>query len=230
MKKRTIITITLLFLSSFVFSQTKMRLGINIAPNYSNFYTKVLENNVYYNGRHLKFKIGYIGGVNFEYSIKDNLFLKTNLNYESKTFAYNSVFEDSDVNSFHDDVVVIEFKHNYIVLPLLIKYNIPASNDFFIYGGVSLNKNLNIKIKIEEDSVNDSAFQGNFYSDLSFGVGKSFVFSKQDVLDIEFRFNSYMINLNNKNSLLNKSFSLSLLTSWNINFINKNSKPIETAK
>ena len=74
--KLLLIAIGLLF-SMSLSAQNDFKIGVNAGLNYPAIWGN--ENAKYNN-----FKVGYLFGVTFDYYLKENLSIKTNINYERK--------------------------------------------------------------------------------------------------------------------------------------------------
>ena len=137
--KKILFIIGILF-SSIIYAQNKIRTGINAGATYSKFRGNQLIDNA-------DAKIDFLIGVSFEYYLKDNLSIKTNLNYERKSFNNQSF--GIDQFGFPTNEVEITTNFDYLTLPILVKYEFGNSKTFFLNGGPFLGFLLSTKSKAE---------------------------------------------------------------------------------
>lgn len=137
--KKALFIIGILF-TSIVFAQNEIRIGINAGATYSKFRGNQLIENA-------DAKIDFLIGVSFEYYLKENLSIKTNLNYERKSFNTQSF--GADEFGFVNNEVEITTNFDYLSLPILVKYEFGNSKKFFINGGPFLGFLLSTKSKAD---------------------------------------------------------------------------------
>ncbi len=210
MRKRKIALFIIgMLLTSIIYAQNEIRIGVNTGGTYSKFYGNNLIENA-------DAKIDFLIGVSFEYYIKENLSLKTNLNYERKSFTNKSFgVEEFD---FSINEVKITTSFNYLTLPILIKYELGNSKQFFVDGGVFIGYLLNNKSKANGFPESDStSLNKKLDGGLSFGIGKKFNLNDKSNLNIEIRENLGLINISDVEVFDNgtiKTNSLNLILTW----------------
>lgn len=221
--KKQYLLLVIAFISIKTFSQeSKIKYSFQGGVNHSNF-----RGGLYF-GKD-KFSVAYLFGASFEYQIKEKLALKVDVNYERKIKQTNNVieiigngsFDPIDNNSGIYNFVNTSFS-NYIVLPILIKYNFSEKDSFYLNGGPFLGFLLNSGIKTnlvldgEETSASTTT---NDYKTLdvgvSFGIGKEFNLSDKNKIYIELRDN---LGLLNTNKLMSRYHNNEIMTN-SINFI-----------
>ncbi|MFD1161511.1 porin family protein [Hwangdonia seohaensis] len=160
-------------------AQNDFKIGLNAGINYPDI-------RGYEYAKYNKFKVGYLLGVTFDYYFKENLSLKTNINYERKIKKiqltyFNYEAEETGRENFNEI-------YEYINIPILLKYEFESSN-FFINGGPFFNYLLNNKI--EPDYPNDDSDLitelKKIDFGLSLGIGTNISLNEKNDLTIEIR-------------------------------------------
>lgn len=204
--KATLIIIGILF-TTLAFSQ--IRIGINAGANLSKFKGNLVVENA-------DSKVGFLIGAYFEYYLKENLSLKSNLNFERRIIS----LDDFVLDEFGQLTISINqnFKYNYLTLPILLKYEAGNSKKIFFNGGFELDYLLNIKAKTEGVLEDNSTFDLN-QIDLNFsiGIGTIFNIDNKNNLNVELRFNPNIANISKESYVENpiKNNTLKLVASWN---------------
>ncbi|MEN9656361.1 MAG: hypothetical protein RL311_1342, partial [Bacteroidota bacterium] len=134
--KNSLLSISLLLITTLTYSQnSKIKYGIQAGLNYSNFRGYEYPDQF----KHLFSEspaFAYLGGLNLEYQIKEKLSLKLELNYERKSQKSDEVVEFTDANGYTKDYDFISKKnHDYLVLPIMLKYNFSNKNSFYVNAG-----------------------------------------------------------------------------------------------
>ena len=126
-----------LLLSGNLSAQNELRIGVNAGMNYPDIRGHELA-------RYNNFNVGYLVGVSFDYFLKDNLSLKSNINYERKIKEIKLTHYNYDAEKIGSSRYREIF--NYINLPVLLKYEF-SNSKFFANGGPFLNYLLNHEIE-----------------------------------------------------------------------------------
>lgn len=219
--KKTLLPFAL-FTSLFTYSQiSKFKFGFQTGLNYSNYRGYTIPTSIYpvYSESP---NLAYLGGVTMEYEIKEKLSLRVELNYERKSQIGNNTIEVR--LNFDDPSQVYNFEtkrnHDYLVLPLLLKYYFTDQSSFYINGGPFVGYLLQSKFTNNLNatgfnSPNSKTTQDNKRTDfgLSFGVGKNFEFSNNMTFNLEIRDNLGLTNTSkidvwNGGTLKTNSFNL----------------------
>ncbi|RUT69946.1 PorT family protein [Flavobacterium cupreum] len=201
---------------------SKIKFGLQGGLNYSS-----LRGNDSYSDDTPGFS--YLFGVSFQYKIKDNLSLKADLNYERKTQVSKEVIEILDnPNMFYG---VYHFKNttyqNYIMLPILLKYNFTRSKSFYINGGPFLGYLLKSGTSTDlslpgmnSDDTDDTKYRKSLDYGIVAGIGKEFKLSDNNQIYIEIRENLGLANMaKTEVTYLNniKTNALNLIIGYNFN-------------
>jgi hypothetical protein len=203
--KKTLLIITLLF-SLFTFSQnSKIKFGFQAGLNYSNFRGYNIPstfNQVYSESP----AFAYLGGINIEYKIKERLSLKFELNYERKSQKADNNIEIRE--NFDDLPQTYKFtskkNYDYLIIPVLLKYNFTAQNSFYVNGGPFLGyllksqitNNLNVP-NFNSDDLDTTKDNKKVDFGLSFGLGKIIDLNNNKAINIELRENLGLSNTSN---------------------------------
>lgn len=206
MKKiKTTLVIVIILFSNICFSQNEINIGVNVGATLSEFRGNELIDKSNPN-------ISFLLGVSFEYFLNENLSLKSNLNYERKSFSNKSNFTDEF--GLPISKIKVNSNYDYLVLPVLIKYVISNSNNLFINGGPFIGYLLNTKSTSKEySSENFTHLNKKIDIGLSFGVGKKIY----NNINIELRGNLGLLNTSNVEVFRDgtiKTNSLSLILNW----------------
>ena len=116
--KKLLLSISLLLISFLNYSQnSNIKFGIHAGLNYSTFYGYDIPaafDPVYSESP----AFAYLGGINFEYQIKEKLSLKLELNYERKSQKADNNIVIMDINGYPNNYNFTSKKNNdYLVLP-----------------------------------------------------------------------------------------------------------------
>ncbi|MFD0963552.1 porin family protein [Pseudofulvibacter geojedonensis] len=212
MKNNKLLLIVLgLFLTIQIYAQNDFKIGINAGINYPK-----LRGNEY--AKYNNFKVGYLVGVSFDYYIKQNLSLKTNINYERKIKKLEITLFSYDANvtgkENYNEI------YEYINLPILLKYEF-GNSKFFANGGPFFNYLINQKIDSNYSNNNSNLHSKQKKIDfgLSLGIGTNISLNEKNDLTIEIRDDLGLIDTSdaseNTNSTL-KTNSIKLIIGWNI--------------
>lgn len=208
MKKKTLLFVIGLLLTSTIFAQNEIRIGLNTGATLFNFRgNSVVENS--------DSKIGFLAGISFEYYMNENISIKTNLNYERKSLSQSGGYYD-------ENGIFIEMEANihydYLTLPILFKYEFGNTNNFYVNGGPFLGLLLNAKIKGDNSPSDDiTSLNKKIDGGLSLGIGTKFQLNSKNILSIELRDNYGLLNISEVSVLDNgtiKTNSLNLILSW----------------
>lgn len=201
--KKTFLSFALLVIAFLGHSQnTKIKFGVQAGLNYSNFrgYTVPPELNSVYSESPA---FAYLGGIHFEYPLKEHLSVRIEVNYERKSQQAKNIIE---IVSFEQASRTYPFttkkKYDYLVLPLLLKYHFTDKNSFYVNGGpfigYLLKSTFTSDLHVPEfNTVNkDDTTNNNKRTDfgLSLGFGKHFELDQKSTLSLELRENLGLSN------------------------------------
>jgi hypothetical protein len=231
--RKLLLSISFLLISFLNYSQnSKIKFGIQSGLNYSNFrgYDIPAGLNSYYSENPA---FAFLGGINFEYQIKEKLSLKLELNYERK--SQKSKTEIQMINTSPDPLPEFadEFRtkknHDYLVLPIMIKYNFSDKNSFFVNGGPfigyllksNLEEGLYLNGSVQETQTTKTTNSNNEIDfGLSIGFGKTIEINDKNSIFIEIRENLGLTNTS-KNLIWGngeaKTNSLNLIIGYQFN-------------
>ncbi|MCK0115351.1 porin family protein [Gelidibacter sp. F63206] len=212
MNKMNVLFITLgLMCSIALTAQNDFKIGINAGINYPD-----IRGNEY--AKYNNFKLGYLFGVSLEYYLKENLSLKTNINYESKIkkiqlIYFNNQAQQTGKENFNQI-------YEYINIPILLKYEFGGSK-FFVNGGPFFNYLFNTKISSEYpyDDSDSVAEQKDFDFGLSLGIGTNISLNERNDLTIEIRNDLGLIDTGNVPHHVDgtlKTNAIKLILGWNL--------------
>ena len=211
MKKHKILLLIIgILLSTTIFAQDNIKIGINAGATYSKFRgNEIIENT--------DSKFDFLFGVSVEKNLKEDLSIKTNLNYERKSFSNERIVFDEDGSRIGQTEIITTF--NYLSLPVLIKYNFGVTRQFFINGGPYFGFLLNTKSKTEGFPDDDSTYLNKKIDvGISLGIGKKIQLNNMNDLSIELRNNLGLINISDVEVFQDgtiKTNSLNLILTWN---------------
>lgn len=227
--KKLLLSISLLLISFLNYSQnSNIKFGIHAGLNYSTFYGYDIPaafDPVYSESP----AFAYLGGINFEYQIKEKLSLKLELNYERKSQKGDNHIELTDVDGFTKSYNFTSKKnYDYLVLPIMVKYNFGNKNSFFANGGpfigYLLKSNLTNDLEDIEGINNDTDDTTDFNSKtdfgLSIGLGKKIEINEKNTISIEIRENLGLTNTSKDKVWGNgeaKTNSLNLIIGYQLN-------------
>lgn len=200
--KKSLLIFTILT-SFFAFSQSsKIKFGFQAGLNYSNYrgYTVPAAYSQVYNESPA---FAYLGGINFEYQMKEKLSLKIELNYERKSQkAANNIYIRQN---FDDPMIEYNFTskrhYDYLIVPILLKYNFTNKDSFYLNSGPFIGFLLQSKFT---NDLNVSGFgssdvvttKNNKKTDFgwSFGLGRNFDLKNKKTINLEIRENLGLTN------------------------------------
>ena len=231
--KKLFLSITFLLIATLNYSQnSKIKFGIQAGLNYSNFrgYEIPVQINPLYSESPA---FAFLGGLNFEYQIKEKLSIKVELNYERKSQKADNYIEIQ--NQLFDPVFSNESynftskkNYDYLVLPIMLKYNFSDKNSFYVNGGpfigFLLKSNLTNDLKKIDGLNNDPVETTNLNNmtdfGLSIGLGKTIEINEKNSIFIEIRENLGLTNTS-KNKVWGdgevKTNSLNLIIGYSLN-------------
>jgi hypothetical protein len=227
--KKLLLSISLLLISFLNYSQnSNIKFGIHAGLNYSTFYgydVPAALSTVYNESP----AFAYLGGINFEYQIKEKLSLKLELNYERKTQKADNYVEFIDVNGFTKSYKFTSKKnYDYLVLPIMVKYNFGNKNSFYANGGpfigYLLKSNLTNDLGDIEGLNNEPLETTNLNNKTDFGLaiglGKMIEINEKSSISIEIRENLGLTNTSKDKVWGNgeaKTNSLNLIIGYQLN-------------
>ena len=207
MKAKTILFLLALIFTSSIYSQIKI--GVNAGATYSKPYEG-------YEG--FDAGIGFLIGASFEYYLNENLSLKTNLNYERKSFGDS--FPEIDKFGVLKGQIKVTTNFDYLTIPIMAKYEFGNSKKFFVNGGPFLGFLLREENKADVPSVGqitDNGYSKNIDVGLSFGIGTKIYINDKSDLNIELRENLGLLNISDNEVYEGgnlKTNSLNLILNW----------------
>jgi hypothetical protein len=226
MKKITFLLITIALITFKTSAQdSKIKFGIQGGLNYSTlrgFETYTDDNPGF----------AYLFGASFQYQIKENLSIKADLSYERKTQKSKNVLElesDTPQNPFTPGVY--HFTNtvflNYLVLPIMLKYNFSNDKSFYINGGpfVSylLKSGASTTLNVEglnNDDIDDTKYRKSLDYGLLAGIGKEFKLNGDHQIYVELRENLGLANIAKSDDLYTytiKTNSINLIAGYTFN-------------
>jgi hypothetical protein len=231
--RKLLLSISFLLISFLNYSQnSKIKFGIQAGLNYSNFrgYDIPSGLNSYYSENPA---FAFLGGINFEYQIKEKLSLKLELNYERKSQKSKTGIEIINNNPDPLPEMGNEFRtkknQDYLVLPIMIKYSFSNKNSFFINGGpfigYLLKSNseevwyLNGSVKESQTIETTNSYNKTDFG-LSIGLGKTIEINEKNSIVIEIRENLGLTNTSKNKVWGNgeaKTNSLNLIIGYSLN-------------
>jgi len=225
MKKITFLLFTIFLITFKTAAQdSKFKFGVQGGLNYSSFrgYENYADNNPGF---------AYLFGASFQYQIKENLSLKVDINFERKSqitkftteLIYSSPISIPEI--YH---VRINSYRNYVVLPIMIKYNFTRNKNFYINGGPFLGYLIKAGLKtsginapgINTDDTDNTKYYKSLDYGLSAGVGKEFKLNNNHQIYIELRENLGLANTSKNEGIYNaiiKTNSLNLIVGYTFN-------------
>lgn len=227
MKKITFLFFTIILITFKTAAQdSKLKFGIQGGLNYSSFrgYESYADDTPGF---------AYLFGASFQYQFKENLSLKVDINYERKRQISKVTVELSEYDmgspvliprTYH---IKINTYRNYLVLPIMLKYNFSSSKSFYINGGPFLGYLIKSGTKasginepgITNDDVDTKYFKSLDYG-LSAGLGKEFELNGNHHIHVELRENLGLANTSKGEGINNatvKTNSLNLIVGYTFN-------------
>jgi hypothetical protein len=210
-------TIKLLFFAIVILfsinlnAQADLKIGLNAGLNYPDVRGNELA-------KFNNFKVGYLVGVSLDYYLKENLSIKTNVNYERKIEKLELTFFNNQAQEVGTETYNETF--DFINIPILLKYEF-GNSKFFVNGGPFLNYLL--KNEIDEDYPRDNSElvseQKNIDFGLSLGIGTNITLNEKNDLIIELRNDFGLIDTGGVPNRVNgtlKTNAIKLILGWNL--------------
>lgn len=179
MMKKFLTIVLLAFVSQGIFAQDKLTLGVEVGANMSNFNSErsIIEGDAL---------IAVAGGVSLMYSLSENIYLKTGLNYANKgeTFEFSG-----SLDPFDPVIRPIEDIDTFITtlsVPFYAGYRTNGTTRFFVNGGPFISFVLDSEVFIEKD----------IDYGLGFGLGLEYDFSDTQGVRLEVRNEFGLANVN----------------------------------
>ena len=117
---------------NYIYSQSKFNIGLDIGPsiNYLKGSKELDFKSIEYS------RVGYVVGVNCEYKITANLYIKTGIGYEQKGAKYKDApyYDMSTLTMIGKSTR--QYQIDYLTIPLIVKLSTKGRNRFFINIGV----------------------------------------------------------------------------------------------
>jgi hypothetical protein len=227
--RKLLLSISFLLISFLNYSQnSKIKFGVQAGLNYSTFlgYDVPTDFSPVYSESSA---FAFLGGINFEYQIKEKLSLKLELNYERKSQKADNNIEITDMDGLTTRYNFTSKKnYDYLVLPILVKYCFSDKNSFYVNGGpfigYLLKSNLTNDLEkidgLNNDPVETTNLNNKTDFGLSIGFGKTIEINEKHSIFIEIRENLGLINTS-KNTVWGngeaKTNSLNLIIGYSLN-------------
>ncbi|MGQ7947182.1 porin family protein [Flavobacterium sp. WC2509] len=201
--RKLLLSISFLFISFLNYSQnSKIKFGVQAGLNYSTFlgYEVPKEFSPLYSESPA---FAFLGGINFEYQIKEKLSLTLELNYERKSQKGENIIEIRDINGFTESYNFTSKKnYDYLVLPIMIKYSFSDKNSFYVNGGPFIGyllksfgtNDLENIDGLNNGSVDTTNLNNKTDFGLSVGLGKTIEINEKNSIFIEIRENLGLTN------------------------------------
>jgi hypothetical protein len=200
--RKLLLSISFLCISFLNYSQnSKIKFGVQAGLNYSTFlgYEVPKEFSPFYSEGPA---FAFLGGINFEYQIKEKLSLKLELNYERKSQKGENIIKIRD-NGFTESYNFTSKKnYDYLVLPIMIKYSFSDKNSFYVNGGPFIGylfksfgtNDLENIDGLNNGSVDTTNLNNKTDFGLSVGLGKIIDINEKNSIFIEIRENLGLTN------------------------------------
>lgn len=227
--KKLLLSITFLLISMLNYSQnSNIKFGIQAGLNYSTFLgydVPTAFSPVYSESP----AFAFLGGINFEYKIKEKLSLKLELNYERKSQKADNNIEITDTDGFTKSYNFTSKKnYDYLVLPIMVKYSFSNKNSFYANGGSFIGYLLKSNITndmekidgLNNDPVETTNLNNKTDFGLSIGLGKTIEINEKNSIFIEIRENLGLTNTSKNKVWGNgeaKTNSLNLIIGYSLN-------------
>ena len=190
------ISLSTLFLILFSFGNAQEKqvdLGFNGGPSFNSSHGSSLTNN------QTGTLMGYTVGGHVRFGITKHLGIKAILQYEQNGWSYRSMtFENSSGTGLVNSD--LDYKLNYLNLPLLAHYEFGQGVKFNGSGGVFIGALLKNQLitKIEDQPAVKSSSKGlrTFNYGLSFGIGTQIPISSKVKVSLDLRDNLGLADLN----------------------------------
>lgn len=226
--RKLLLSILFLLTSFLNYSQdSKIKYGIQAGLNYSDLRGYDIPDGLdfFYSDSPA---FAFLGGINFEYEIKEKLSLKLELNYERK-----SQKADNNIGMMYAGEPTVSYNftskknYDYLVLPIMVKYCFSDENSFYVNGGpfigYLLKSNLTNDLEIDggnNDSVETTNLNNKTDFGLSIGLGKTIEINERNSIFIEIRENLGLTNTSKNKVWGNgevKTNSLNLIVGYSLN-------------
>lgn len=216
MKIKHLLILTIcLFCFNMLQSQNEWKLGLNFGSTLSNIRgNEVAELN--------NAALDFLIGTSIEYLFSENTSLKTNINYERKSFS-----RDINLGSISDpfdpvlsnNSVKARTTLSYLSIPVMVGYKFGSNKNFFINGGPFIGFFLDSGAKVDGEKVDENSndlFNSSDYG-FSLGIGTKIKLNETNNLNIELRNNLGLSNISavaiiDDGNL--KTNSLNLILNW----------------
>lgn len=231
--RKLLLSISFLLMANLNYSQnSKVKFGIQAGLNYSNFrgYEIPVQIEPFYSESPA---FAFLGGLNFEYQIKEKLSIKVELNYERKSQKadnYIEILNQSYDPAFYTESYNFKSKKNYhyLVLPIMLKYNFSNKNSFYVNGGPfigfllksNLTNDLGKIDGLNNEPIETTNLNNRTDFGLSIGLGKTIEINEKNLIFIEIRENLGLTNTSKNKVWGNgeaKTNSLNLIIGYSLN-------------
>lgn len=230
--KKLLLSIALLLIASTNYSQiSKIKFGIQTGLNYSSFRGYDIPDDLSLILTESP-AFAFLGGISFEYQIKEKLSFKLELNYErksQKTKADIEIISNNPELFPGADEYKTKKNNNYLVVPLMIKYSFGNKESFFVNGGPyigyllksNLEEHLYANGTLQESQTTETT-TNNKKTDLglSIGLGKTIKINEKSSIFVEIRENLGLTNTSKNKVWGNgeiKTNSLNLIVGYSLN-------------
>jgi Outer membrane protein beta-barrel domain len=232
--RKLLLILSLLFISFSIYSQnSKLKFGVQAGLNYATLWGYDLPS--YYEPFYKESPdFGFLAGLSCEYKIKEKLSLRVELSYERKTQKSDKTIYIEDIsyepqmNTLSGETEFTTKKnYNYLVLPIMLKYNFKDSKSFYLNGGPfigfllqsNLTNNLDPRILGLNNESKTMTTKNNNLTDIGFslGFGKTFDINPKSSIFIELRDNIGLVNTSKFKAFGNgtyKTNSLNLIVGY----------------
>jgi len=201
---RTILSsLSLLLVSTFSYSQdSRFKFGIQAGLNYSDFrgYDVPAGFSPFYSESPA---FAYLGGLHLEYQIKPQLSLKIEVNYERKSQKADNTVQLIEIDEPAKTYTFTSKRnHDYLVVPILMKYSFTEQDSFYVNGGPFIGLLLKSNLTNDLEEIDGMEIGTDDTTDLhkktdlglSIGIGKTFDLNGKNFFFIELRENLGLTN------------------------------------
>jgi hypothetical protein len=201
MKKKYVFTLSILLLLTIsTFSQKKIRVGVNTGLNYSSIWEKEI-------GEEFNSEFSFILGVNLEYSLNENLLIKSGIDFERKVVSFELPISSNSRKRISDG-------YDYLIIPIFLKYEFGQSKKYYLNSGPYFGYLKNRTIE-KIDFLNKQ--NKRFNMALSLGIGHNFFIGEMNVISFEIRNNLGLSNIHDNISRRTKKInSINLIINWSL--------------
>jgi len=189
---------TILFNITAFGQQDKYNIGIELGPSLTNFINGDMYGGV---ERIHEYKMGYFGGVIFQYNLNSCISFQTNIDFEKKIIA-DQLYHFSYIDN-KNEYSPWRFKYDYINVPVLAKLNL-RKNRFYIDAGPYLDILLKGEFSFQNDINNETVIiKGTkdikkFNLGLAAGLGANIPIGKKYDMSFEARDNMNLTYLSSR--------------------------------